>query len=288
MTIWVNQGSFAGMVLLDELVKLKGCEFGNRLGISKNDLKFSNGWVANFKKQNSLHQYTFIGEAMNVTKSDIAAASGFWQKKDSQSNSQFRRRTCGRTRERTCRSTHESTHGKTCESTHESTCGSTHERIRGRTHGRPRRRPRTERASNRSHNKQNNTSGKFKLTNIKLHYLPPNMTVYLQLLDAGIISEEEMKITNQKSEDDFLDDEVAEIIIDLSSSDNSEAANIAQTMKRYVQIVDKPVATEGILDDEEIITMFQAEENEQESDDDEEPSPPVIAKEVYSAIQTIL
>ncbi|CAG8810079.1 10620_t:CDS:2, partial [Gigaspora margarita] len=71
-------------------------------------------------------------------------------------------------------------------------------------------------------------------------------------------------------------DKVAEIIIDLSSSNDSEAFNIAQTMERYVQIVDEPVAKKGILDNEEIITMVQAKENEQET------------KEVYSAIQTVL
>ncbi|KAF0551170.1 hypothetical protein F8M41_023586 [Gigaspora margarita] len=73
-----------------------------------------------------------------------------------------------------------------------------------------------------------------------------------------------MEITNQESDDNFLDDEVAEIIVDLSSSDDSKASNIAQTMKRYVQIVDEPVAIEGILDNKEIITMVQAKENEQE------------------------
>ncbi|CAG8623534.1 17662_t:CDS:2 [Gigaspora margarita] len=128
-----------------------------------------------------------------------------------------------------------------------------------------------------------------RLTNIKLHYLPPNMTAHLQPLDIGIISEEEMEITNQEFEDDFLDDEIAEIIVDLSSSDDPEASNIAQTMERYVQIVDEPVATEGMLDDEKIITIVQAEENEQKSNDDEEPPPPpIIAKEIYSTIQTVL
>ncbi|CAG8560440.1 10556_t:CDS:1 [Dentiscutata heterogama] len=100
-----------------------------------------------------------------------------------------------------------------------------------------------------------------------------------------------MEITNQESESDFLDDEVAEIIVDLSSSDNSEASEIAQSIERYIQIINEPVATEGMLNDEEIITMVQAEENEQEqeSDDDEEPPPPpVTAKEVYNAIYTVL
>jgi len=106
------------------------------------------------------------------------------------------------------------------------------------------------------------------------------------------ISEIEMEITNQESEGDFLDDEVAEIIVDLSSSDNPEASEIAQSMERYIQIINEPVATEGMLNNEEIITMVQAKENEQEQEsdnDDEKPPPPsVIAKEVYNAIQTVL
>ncbi|CAG8580639.1 103_t:CDS:2, partial [Scutellospora calospora] len=102
--------------------------------------------------------------------------------------------------------------------------------------------------------------------------------MYLQPLDAGIISEVEIEITNQESEN-------------LSSSDDPEASNIAQIMERYIQIVNEPVAMEGMLNDEEIITIVQAEENEQEqeSDDDEEPPPPsVTAKEVYNTIQTVL
>ncbi|CAG8842634.1 23075_t:CDS:2, partial [Gigaspora margarita] len=162
---------------------------------------------------------------------------------DDQFNSQSCGKTCRRTSKSTRRSTHESTYRSTCGSTSGSTSGSTRER----TYGRP---------------QQNNTSNKFKLTNIKLHYLSPNTTAHLQPLDAGIISEVEMEITNQESESDFLDDEIAEIIVDLLSSNDSESSNIAQTMERYIQIVDKPVATEGMLDDKEVVTMVQAEENE--------------------------
>ncbi|KAF0534973.1 hypothetical protein F8M41_009765 [Gigaspora margarita] len=90
-----------------------------------------------------------------------------------------------------------------------------------------------------------------------------------------------MKITNQESKDDFLDDEIAKIIVDLLSNDVSEASNIAQTIERYIQIVDEPVATEKMLYDKEIITIVQAEENKQKSNDDEKPPPsPVIAKEL--------
>ncbi|CAG8806011.1 36319_t:CDS:2, partial [Gigaspora margarita] len=221
--------------------------------------------------------------------------SNFEGDEDSQSNSQFYRRTHGRTHRRT----RESTHGKLVKVLMEVLVEVlVEELIEELVEGRV---------------KDHELKGP--LTNIKLYYLPSNMTAYQQSLDAGIIrlfkskyknlyckhvlnqfesnadlkKLEEMEFANQESEDDFLDDKVAEIIVDLSSSDDPKASNIAQIMERYIQIVDKPVATEEILNDEEIITMVQAEENEQESDDDKEPSPPpVIAKKVYSAIQTVL
>ncbi|CAG8788860.1 8422_t:CDS:2, partial [Racocetra persica] len=92
------------------------------------------------------------------------------------------------------------------------------------------------------------------------------------------ISEVEIEITSQEPESDFLDDDVADIVVDLLSHNDPEASKVAQAIEKYVQIVDES----------EIISMVQAEENEQEqeSGDNEESSPPpVIAKEVYNAIQ---
>ncbi|CAG8756469.1 27758_t:CDS:2 [Gigaspora margarita] len=66
MNIWVGQVSAAGLVLIDELVKSKGHEFGSLFGISEDELKFSNGWVTNYKKQNSLHRYKLHGEAASA------------------------------------------------------------------------------------------------------------------------------------------------------------------------------------------------------------------------------
>ncbi|CAG8533187.1 4867_t:CDS:2 [Racocetra fulgida] len=92
-----------------------------------------------------------------------------------------------------------------------------------------------------------------------------------------------LEYEDQRSEDDFFlnkDNEVAEIISDLLLNNDSEASKIAQTMERYIQIIDEPIATEGAKENNQ----------EQESDDDdkEPPPPPVTAKEVHNAIQTIL
>ncbi|CAG8733153.1 43548_t:CDS:2, partial [Gigaspora margarita] len=67
INIWVGQVSATGLVLTDELVKSKGCEFGSLLGISENELKFSNGWVTNYKKRNSLRRYKLHGEAASAS-----------------------------------------------------------------------------------------------------------------------------------------------------------------------------------------------------------------------------
>ncbi|CAG8804222.1 1741_t:CDS:2, partial [Gigaspora rosea] len=66
MNIWVSQVSAAGLVLTDELVKTKGREFGRLLGISEDELKFSNGWITNYKKRNSLRRYKLHGEAASA------------------------------------------------------------------------------------------------------------------------------------------------------------------------------------------------------------------------------
>ncbi|CAG8476913.1 5649_t:CDS:2 [Cetraspora pellucida] len=111
---------------------------------------------------------------------------------------------------------------------------------------------------------------------------------------TGILSNAskvEIEFEYQESENNLDDDEIAEIITDLSSSNDPEASQIAQAMKKYVQTVDESIATEELLEDEEIIAMVQAEENnqQQESDDDEEPPLlSVTTKEVYNAIQTVL
>ncbi|CAG8776303.1 21621_t:CDS:1, partial [Racocetra persica] len=78
------------------------------------------------------------------------------------------------------------------------------------------------------------------------------------------------------------DDEVAEIISYLLLNNDSEASEIAQTIERYIQIIDEPIATEKVLNNNEIITIVQAEKNNQEqksNDDNKELLPlPIIAK----------
>ncbi|CAG8697644.1 2628_t:CDS:2 [Gigaspora rosea] len=65
MNLWVSQVTTAGLILTDELLKLKGREFAQHLNVSADEIKFSNGWIANFKKRNSLRRYKLHGEALS-------------------------------------------------------------------------------------------------------------------------------------------------------------------------------------------------------------------------------
>ncbi|CAG8783180.1 3141_t:CDS:2, partial [Dentiscutata erythropus] len=119
--------------------------------------------------------------------------------------------------------------------------------------------------------------------------------ILLDVSETGIlsdVSETEMEFEYQESENNLDDDKLAEIIVDLSYSDDAEAFKVAQAIERYIQIINKPIATEGLLEDNEIIAMVQAEENDQqqESDDDDEepPPPPVTTTKIHNAIKTVL
>ncbi|CAG8666788.1 14370_t:CDS:2, partial [Racocetra fulgida] len=94
--------------------------------------------------------------------------------------------------------------------------------------------------------------------------------------------------------DTLLDnDEISEIITKLPD-ESLYAPETAQAVATYVQVVDEPIATEEIFNDEEIIATIQAKENEKGSteqeieDEDELPEPPVTAAEVYNAMQTVI
>ncbi|CAG8580620.1 102_t:CDS:2, partial [Scutellospora calospora] len=134
MTIWVNQASSTGMVLSDELVKLKGCEFGNHLEIptssddNRDQRPEDNELGSEYKNGEN-----FISEGSE--NDEIPNSEG---NEDNQSNFQSRGGTRGRTRGRT----RERTRGSTCGSTRRRTRGRTHGRTRGRSRGRTRGRPR--------------------------------------------------------------------------------------------------------------------------------------------------
>ncbi|CAG8610466.1 17157_t:CDS:2 [Racocetra fulgida] len=91
-------------------------------------------------------------------------------------------------------------------------------------------------------------------------------------------SEVEIEFEYQESENNLDDDEVAEIITDLSLSDNPEVSKIVQAIERYIQTIDEPITTEGLLNNEEIITI--------ESDDNEEPSPSPVTTKVFYATKS--
>ncbi|CAG8550046.1 25051_t:CDS:2 [Cetraspora pellucida] len=98
---------------------------------------------------------------------------------------------------------------------------------------------------------------------------------------------------DQSAENDFLleNNEIEEIVAKLSDK-SSYMPETAHTTITYLQLINEPAATEEILNDEKIISIIQADENEklveQEIDKDEVPDLPVIAAEVFNAMQIVI
>ncbi|CAG8797511.1 10650_t:CDS:1, partial [Dentiscutata erythropus] len=109
-------------------------------------------------------------------------------------------------------------------------------------------------------------------------------------------NESEIDIVDQHVENDImLDNEEIETIIFNLPNESLYTAKTTWAMLTYIQAINKPIATEEILDDEEIIFMIQTKKNDistgqaiEEDDKDEAPELLVIVAEVYSAIQTIV
>src|SRR6266540_3584290 len=62
------------MILSDVLLIKKAKLLANRLEIPEDTLKFSSGWLQDFKKRNDIHQEKFQGEAASTDQSIIAEA----------------------------------------------------------------------------------------------------------------------------------------------------------------------------------------------------------------------
>ncbi|CAG8746351.1 12759_t:CDS:1, partial [Gigaspora rosea] len=88
-----------------------------------------------------------------------------------------------------------------------------------------------------------------------------------------------MDTIDQPAKGDILlkNNKIEEIVAKLPD-ESSYAPETAQAITTYLQIIDESVSTEEILNNEEIISMIQADENEesigQEIDEDEVPDPP--------------
>ena len=63
MGFWISQVSAQGLVITDKVVAEKAKVFGEKLGIEKNDLVFSNGWLRGFKQRNNIKAVRIHGEA---------------------------------------------------------------------------------------------------------------------------------------------------------------------------------------------------------------------------------
>ncbi|KAF0452395.1 CENP-b protein 1 [Gigaspora margarita] len=107
------------------------------------------------------------------------------------------------------------------------------------------------------------------------------------------IDEPEADNINQHIESNILleNNEIEEIISKLPD-ESQYAPETAHAVATYLEIVDEPIATEEVLNDEEIIATVQAEKNKEpigkDEDEDGEPDPPVSAAKVCNAMQTVI
>ncbi|CAG8582334.1 14619_t:CDS:2, partial [Dentiscutata heterogama] len=106
-------------------------------------------------------------------------------------------------------------------------------------------------------------------------------------------NEPDMDTVDQPESDILLENNEIEEIVAKLLDESSYAPETAQIITTYLQVIDEPVATEEILDDEGIISMVQADENEESvsqeiEGEDEVPDPPVTAAEVFNAMQTVI
>ncbi|CAG8533221.1 6993_t:CDS:2 [Cetraspora pellucida] len=106
-------------------------------------------------------------------------------------------------------------------------------------------------------------------------------------------NESDMNTINQLKSNILLKNyEIEEIVVKLPD-ESSYAPETAQAITTYLQVIDEPVATEEILDDEVIISIVQADENEESisqkiNEEDKVPDPSVTPAKVFNAMQTVI
>ncbi|KAF0523218.1 hypothetical protein F8M41_015443 [Gigaspora margarita] len=98
---------------------------------------------------------------------------------------------------------------------------------------------------------------------------------------------------NQHIESNILlkNNEIEKIISKLPD-ESQYAPETAHALATYLEVVDEPIATDEILNDEKIIATVQAEENEEPIGEDENedgvPDLPISAAEICNMMQTII
>src|SRR2546423_1497950 len=73
MNYWIGQINASGLILTELLIKEKGKVFAAGLGISEQELLFSNGWIEKFKQRHNLHKVIMHGEAASAPLESLPA-----------------------------------------------------------------------------------------------------------------------------------------------------------------------------------------------------------------------
>ncbi|CAH1769692.1 4831_t:CDS:2, partial [Entrophospora sp. SA101] len=166
MNIWIGQVSASGLIITDNLVAEKAKNFGEKLGIEKTELTFSNGWLRGFKQRNNLKAVKIHGEANNETglfyyMSPNQTLASAWMRTDIFEKWLRDLDTVFRVENRNILLLIDNA------PSHTDPGSLLDEQLK---------------------NQISAQSNDFRLTNIKIHFLPPNTTAHLQPMDAGIIN----------------------------------------------------------------------------------------------------
>ncbi|CAG8580841.1 5108_t:CDS:2 [Diversispora eburnea] len=234
---WTNQAIAGDMILSDDILQEKGRDFANYFNIEENQINFSRGWVTRFKKRNSIRMYKLHGEADSAPLESLVDECLKLQELISKYNPED-----DKSRITVLLATNST---------------GTHKLkplVIGHTKN-----PRCFKNINVSNLPQFENNEPLNLTNITIHYLPPNTTSHIQPLDAGIIKSSRQNISI--------------IIVDINKINVKEA----------IEYVAR--SWDDLLADNEI-------ENNSPPDSEEEkeglPLPLVTSKEALNALKVLI
>ncbi|XP_041364446.1 tigger transposable element-derived protein 6-like [Gigantopelta aegis] len=151
-------------------------------------------------------------------------------------------------------------------------------------------------------NAASHACGNLALGNVKVHFLPPNTTAHIQLMDAGIIREFKahyrrylVRLSEAEAQYDEGDDMPLSELRDLlnvyneSGADNDQSS--ALTAEQYVDADSQEETCQSLCDDDILDIVCDSKDADDPSDDDDNepaPMPAPSAKEAKTNIESLV
>ncbi|CAG8620021.1 4126_t:CDS:2, partial [Diversispora eburnea] len=255
-----------GMIISDEILQEKEREFATHFNIEESQLNFFKGWLTKFKKRNNIHMYKLHGEVESAPLESLAEEYLKLQELLSKCNPEDDKTKVTVLLATNITETHKLKplvigHNKNPQ--YFKNINVTSLPVLLLVDNAPSHTSPVE--NNSKKNKQQSKDNvSFTLTNITIHYLPPNTTSHIQPLDAGIIKK------------------------------NATYQKLITEIETYINAIDKLLATEDVLSESEIVTMILADneiENNTSPDPEEEeelPPPRITSTDALNALKTLI